>query len=209
MQRTRTMAESVSFASGVLRLEAGLDGPPDAARAAVICHPHPLYGGNMDNNVVEAIARACLAAGCLTLRFNFRGVGASDGGYGDFTGECDDARAALAFVGERVSGAPVVLAGYSFGALVALTVGASAPAVDRIVAVAPPLASAPLPAVGDKPVLIVAGDRDSYCSADALSRAGDALGVLGVTRTLRGGDHFLVGREDEIAALVEAFLGER
>jgi len=201
------MAEPTSFLCGALRLEARLDGPDDAPRAAVICHPHPLYGGNMDNNVVDAIEHACRAAECRTLRFNFRGVGASEGGFGDFTGECDDARAALAWISEHTAGVPVVLAGYSFGALVALTVGADAAAVDRIVAVAPPLASAPkVPFAGAKLTLVVAGDADAYCPAAALAHTGEMLGARGVVRVITDGDHFLVGREREIDRAVTTFF---
>ncbi len=199
--------EYLSFASGALRLEARLDGPVGPTRAAVICHPHPLYGGSMDNNVVDALARACVAAGCVTLRFNFRGVGASDGGYGDFTGECDDARAAVAFVRERAGDLPVVLAGYSFGALVALTVGRDAPPVSRIIAVAPPLAMAgSAPLAGAKETLLVAGDADSYCPPPALAQARDTLGQRGGVRIVSGADHFLVGRECEIERATAEFL---
>lgn len=201
------MGESIVFPSGPLRLEARLDRPPAPTRSAVICHPHPLYGGSMDNNVVAALADACLAAGCLTLRFNFRGVGGSDGGYGEFSGECDDARAALAFVSTHADGLPVVMAGYSFGALVALTVGVDTPAVQRLIAVAPPLAMAPhAPLAGAKETLLIAGDRDSYCPPAALAQAGERLAQRGTVRVIAGADHFLVGREGEIEQAVAAFL---
>ncbi|MDX2170227.1 MAG: alpha/beta hydrolase [Deltaproteobacteria bacterium] len=200
------MGESTSFLSGALRLEARLDAPPAPTRAAVICHPHPLYGGSMDNNVVEALAAACLAADCLTLRFNFRGVGGSAGGYGDFTGECDDARAALDVIATRGGDLPVILTGYSFGALVALTVGAEASAVQRLIAVAPPLGMAPNAPLGSRPTLLLAGDSDSYCPPAALAAAGARLGPHGVLHAIGGGDHFLVGREPEIERAVAAFL---
>jgi alpha/beta superfamily hydrolase len=203
------MGEPLSFLSGTLRLEARLDTPPAPARAAVICHPHPLYGGSMDNNVVEALAAACRAANCLTLRFNFRGVGSSEGGYGELVGECDDARAAIAFVSARSGGLPVLLAGYSFGALVALTVGVDSPTVQRLIAVAPPLAMAPnAPTTGAKETLLIAGDRDNYCPPAALAQAGERLGRRGALRVIAGGDHFLAGREDEIeCAVAEFFAG--
>src|SRR5512143_822587 len=141
-------AAPVSFSSGSLRLAGRLATPTGARGAAVICHPHPLYGGSMDNNVVAALERSLQAAGYATLAFNFRGVGGSDGGYGDFDGECDDARAALAFLRARGGAPEIVLAGYSFGAMVALRVGWADAEVDRLIAVAPPLTMLPAPLDG-------------------------------------------------------------
>ena len=208
MQRIATMVEETTFASGALRLEARLARPAGATRAAVICHPHPLYGGSMDNNVVAALAAACREAGCATLCFNFRGVGASDGGYGDFRGECDDARAAIAFLRERTGDLPVVLAGYSFGAMVALGVGAEQPAVRRIIAVAPPLAMGEVAAAPGRPTLLLAGDRDSYCPPAALTAFAATLADGSRARVLAGADHFLVGHEAAIAAAARDFLAE-
>jgi alpha/beta superfamily hydrolase len=88
----------VSFRSGDLRLEGLLASPCANAPAAVVCHPHPAYGGSMDNNVVDAILAAMWQAGYATLRFNFRGVGASEGEHDAGPGEVDDAVAAMAFL---------------------------------------------------------------------------------------------------------------
>ena len=201
------MAEETTFASGALRLEARFEPLAGASRAAVVCHPHPLYGGSMDNSVVYALAAACRDSGCATLRFNFRGVGASDGGYGEVRGECDDARAAIAFVRERTGGLPVVLAGYSFGAMVALLVGADHGTVSRVIAVAPPLAMGEVPAPS-VPTLALAGDRDSYCPPAALAAFASTLPAGSTSRVLAGADHFFGGHEPAIAAAVREVLAE-
>lgn len=199
------MVEETTFASGALRLEARLDATADANAAAVICHPHPLYGGSMDNNVVAALDEACRATGCATLCFNFRGVGESDGGYGNVTGECDDAAAAIDFLRERVGDLPLVLAGYSFGAMVALQVGSRHPAVTHVIAVAPPLAMGEM-AVPPWPTLLLAGDRDSYCPPAALTTFAARLAAGSEARTLAGADHFLVGHEAAVSAAARRFV---
>lgn len=201
------MAEETTFSSGALRLQARLDASAGATAAAVICHPHPLYGGNMDDNVVAALDEACRAAGCATLRFNFRGVGESDGGYGHVSGECDDAAAAIAFLRGRVGGLPIVLGGYSFGAMVALQVAARDAVVTRVIAVAPPLAMGEM-AVPAQPTLLLAGDRDTYCPPSAAKSFATRLAAGSATRILAGADHFLAGHELAMVAAVRDFAGE-
>jgi alpha/beta superfamily hydrolase len=199
------MVEETTFASGALRLEARLVPPAGAAAAAVICHPHPLYGGSMDNNVVAALDAGCRAAGCATLCFNFRGVGESDGGYGNVSGECDDAAAAIAFLRERVGDLPIVLAGYSFGAMVALQVAGRAAAVTRVIAVAPPLAMGEM-AVPAQATLLLAGDRDTYCPPSAAELFAARLAAGSATRILADADHFLVGHEAAVSAAARGFV---
>src|SRR5271170_1163538 len=110
----------VSFRSGDLTLEGLFANPGANAPAVVVCHPHPLYGGSMHNNVVEAILAAMWQAGYATLRFNFRGVGVSEGEHEGGPGEADDAAAAMSFLlaqpGVRKENA--AMTGYSFGAMV-------------------------------------------------------------------------------------------
>src|SRR6185295_8845408 len=109
---------TVTIAAGDVRLEGRLAVPAGATRGAVVCHPHPQYGGTMDNNVVVAVTDALRAAGLATLRFNFRGVGSSEGRHGGGAAEVGDAHAALAHL--RAAGIEdVALVGYSFGAAVA------------------------------------------------------------------------------------------
>jgi len=99
------------------RLEALLEEPEHGSpeRAVVLCHPHPQYGGTMHNKVVYRLARGLRSAGAVVLRFNFRGVGASHGEYGEMAGEIEDARAALAWLRARYPELPFALAGFSFG----------------------------------------------------------------------------------------------
>jgi alpha/beta superfamily hydrolase len=110
--------ESPWIAGPAGRLEALLEEPEEGAPrlAAVVCHPHPLYGGTLHNKVVYRIARGLRRAGAAVLRFNFRGVGRSGGEYGRLEGEIEDARAALAWLRERYPNLPFSLAGFSFGA---------------------------------------------------------------------------------------------
>jgi alpha/beta superfamily hydrolase len=116
-------------------LEAVLREPAAPVAAVVVCHPHPLGGGTMNNNVVYRAAKALVEGGLATLRFNFRGVGASTGRYDEGVGEEDDARDALAFLRARHPTLPIWMAGFSFGARVGLTVGAREPSVVKLLGI--------------------------------------------------------------------------
>src|SRR3954468_6860364 len=113
-------------------LEALLKESPAPFAAAVICHPHPQFGGTMNNNVVFRVAKAFVDAGGSALRFNFRGVGRSTGVYAGGDGEEEDAAAALDFLAQRHPGVPLWMAGFSFGARVGLTVGAADTRVQKL-----------------------------------------------------------------------------
>lgn len=117
-------------------LEALLEEPDDRppAEIALVCHPHPLFGGTMHNKVVYRLARGLRRSGSVVLRFNFRGVGASQGQHAHGDGEVDDARAALGWLRTRYPDLPVTLAGFSFGSRVVLRLGCEAAAPRRIVA---------------------------------------------------------------------------
>ena len=116
--------QPVSLALGAdLRLEARLALPDSPNAGVVICHPHPLYGGDMHNPVVVRVQEVCAGLGLATLRFNFRGVGGSSGTHGGGAGEQEDATAALDTLAKAVGAAPLAIAGYSFGAWIAAVVG--------------------------------------------------------------------------------------
>lgn len=124
------------------RLEALLEEPGDGVkivRAAVLCHPHPLYGGTMRNKVVFRLARAARQTGAAVLRFNFRGVGASEGAYDEGRGEQEDCRAAIAYMRSRCKGLPLVVGGFSFGSRIALRVCCGDADIERVVAVGTPV----------------------------------------------------------------------
>ena len=116
-------------------LEAIVREPDAPVAAAVICHPHPLGGGTMNNNVVYRLAKALVDGGVAALRFNFRGVGASTGTHAQGVGEEDDARAALDWLHARHPDLPIWMAGFSFGARVGLSVGAADPRVGKLLGV--------------------------------------------------------------------------
>lgn len=160
--------------------------PPTAARGVVVCHPHPLYGGDMDSVVVRAMAGACLDAGLAALRFDFRGVRGSGGAH-DGIREQDDVHAALDLI-ERRLGAVPALAGYSFGAAMAAAVAASGRRLAGVALVAPP--GGPCrPSTAPCPFLVVAGSQDHVCPAETL-RAWRSILPEGSVEVLSGADHF-------------------
>ena len=156
------------------RLEALLqerDGPPPPF-VALVCHPHPLYGGTLHNKVVHRTASTLFGLGAAVLRFNFRGVGKSEGTYDRGRGELEDARVALEELRRRHPAARRWVAGFSFGSWVAARLAAGSPDVERLVMIAPPvhtqdfafLKSAPLPK------LVVQGTADEVCRPENLAR---------------------------------------
>ncbi len=169
--------------------------------ALVALHPHPLYGGSMDNNVVKASVQAGQACRLITLRFNLRGVGGSQGGYGEGHGEQDDLGAALAFLEDRFHLQTKAVVGYSFGACVALAYcHRNNHGVDQLLLISPPpfLLSKELSLTIPVVEKIILGEHDEIASPDAVksrvsaSRAGELLEVI------PGADHFFLGKEEEI-----------
>jgi alpha/beta superfamily hydrolase len=199
-----------TFRSGELTLEGLLANRGGDAPAAVVCHPHPMYGGSMFNNVVDAILAAMWQLGYSTLRFNFRGVGASEGEHDGGRGEVDDAGAAMAYLlsqpGVRKNGA--VMAGYSFGAMVAVSAGYEDADVSRIVAVALPLSMTEprVPEGASKPLLLVSGDHDSYSPVAGLTALQAKIGKSARLEVIKGADHFFGGSEAELSRVIAASL---
>lgn len=203
------MEEVVDFPAGPIRLEGLLSLPAAHARVgAVVCHPHPLYGGEMRNNVVAALVDGFQAAGIATLRFNFRGVGRSGGSHDEGNAELDDVKAAVTYLLGRQVVATVAVAGYSFGSWVGLKAGAEDARVHKLIGVALPLArrdASFLPGV-TKPKLLISGDRDDI---SPMPQVNDLIGRLSDPKSLTvvaGADHFFAGREAEVARAATAFL---
>jgi uncharacterized protein len=189
-------------------LEARVAVAPVAEVGVVVCHPHPLYGGDMDNPVVTLTAEGSQAAGLATLRFNFRGVGDSTGAHDDGRGEQVDVAAALDHLARRLRpGAAVGLAGYSFGAAMAAAVAGGGRSLAGLALIAPPLAFGGIDTRGLKsitgPVLIVAGSLDAYCPREALERLADGVPRADVC-VIEGADHFFAGA---LGPLGEAVAG--
>ena len=202
--------EAVIFRSEGLKLEGLLHRPKNVAepRGAVVCHPHPLYGGSMLDVVVEAIMKAMWAIECATLRFNFRGVGGSEGQYDEGRGEAHDAEAAVKYLTSQrgMQRGKVILAGYSFGATAAVTAAAQMPEVTTLVAVAPPLlfdGAAHLVSL-KKRLVVVAGEEDRYCPPAQLEALRNSLLGLIRLKIIPHADHFFAGQEEEVtSALME------
>ena len=195
-----------------LEAEIAAPAPIDAAPPAgvvVVCHPHPSYGGSMHANVVEALFRSLPTAGAGALRFNFRGAGSSTGTHDEGRAERLDVGAAVAAVAKRWPDSPLLLAGYSFGADVALTV--DAPQVAGWLAVAPPLRvvdRSEMRALTDqRPKTMVAGTNDQFNPFADLAAAVAEVPTTTV-KAAEGADHFFaVGLDDVVAAAIAA-LGE-
>lgn len=180
----------------------------------VVTHPHPRYGGSMDNNVVHAALGALRELGLSALRFNFRGVGRSTGGHGGGPGEIEDLCAAVAHL-RAVHGddAPGHLVGYSFGAWIALQALPRLDPLASLTLISPPLDFMPLQAapLGPQPTLVVCGERDEFCSVATLQCWFDGLQDPPADRALRflkHGDHFHGGREGELDEEIRAFLAD-
>lgn len=184
------MEEKVCFRSGDFELE-GLYESGRTAHGAVITHPHPLYGGDMRNPVVDAIRRVYLLKGFATLRFNFRGVGESKGRYDNGVGEQVDVLAALSFLTE--SGFhPVYLVGYSFGAWVnALTLQHKILS-ENLVMVSPPVAFIDFTSIGKLPGLhqVVTGSRDEIAPPEDIRRLLPTWNPSAKFDIIPGADHF-------------------
>lgn len=205
-------AERLLLAGPAGPLEALLEHVPGAqpALGALVCHPHPVYGGTMHNKVVFRIAKAALALNLPTLRFNFRGAGKSEGRFDHGAGERDDVRAALDFLCGRFPGLRVVMMGFSFGAWVGLAVGAEEPRVAALVGLGLPVGSLDFKFLArvTKPKLILQGTEDVYGPRDRVERLYTSLSEPKRIQWVEGADHFFTGRLDRVQASVTTFLEE-
>lgn len=207
------MAETyVAIPCGQINLEGSL-GIPDRASGAVpgvvVCHPHPLYGGDMNNNVIIAVCRALLDRGIATLRFNFRGTGGSGGAFDGGIGEREDAEAALTLLEktEEVDSERLGIAGYSFGAGVATSVAAVDSRVKALVAISSPSSHVDAQSLTrcKAPKLFVTGDSDPYVPVPALQALVSRLPAAQI-RVVEGADHFWQSAELDMAQDVALFF---
>jgi alpha/beta superfamily hydrolase len=178
-------------------------------RWVMLCHPHPLYGGDMHNNVVEALQRSLAREGFSTLRFNFRGVGGSRGEYGERAGEVKDVRGAVDFIA-REAGADhdCYLLGYSFGAYVGVQGVTADNRVKAIMCISPPVALYDFAVLKEeeRPKLIVSGQRDLICPVLPVEELFAALPEPKTMHICPGADHFWWGMEAHITDYVLDFF---
>ena len=176
-------------------LEGRLAVPARAPAGVVICHPHPLYGGDMDNPVVVRVQEVCAELGLATLRFNFRGVGGSGGTRSGGLAEQDDTRVTLDVLARATGGVPLAIAGYSFGAWVAALVGWRDARVTALGLIAPPLVMYDFGGGEGKrvPTLAVAGSADPYCPMSDFRRFTARFAWV-TSAVVEGADHFFFGK---------------
>lgn len=183
--------------------------------AAVVCHPHPLFGGTMHNKVVYQAAKTFHGAGLPVLRFNFRGVGLSEGAHDAGRGEQGDVRAALDFLASRFPDVPLLCAGFSFGAWVGLRVGCEDSRVVALAGLGLPVRSTDVSFLEScvKPKILVSGDHDQYAPkekletivADLPARAKETTEMIFIA----GGDHFFAGHLEEVDRALASWLAAR
>ena len=199
--------ESHFLAGPAGRLEALVEEPEDGAAhsAVLVCHPHPLYGGTMHNKVVFRIARGLRRAGLVVLRFNFRGVGRSQGEYAQIAGEIEDARAALGWLRQRYQGLPFALAGFSFGAQVITRLGCALEGARFLMAVGHPtergndyLEDCPVPKI------FVQSTHDEFGPRPQLETLYAKLVQPKQLIWVEAADHFFAGGLDELEQAVKS-----
>ncbi len=192
------------------RLEAMLWTSPLAEPpfVAVVCHPHPLYGGTMHNKVVFQTAKALHERGASVLRFNFRGVEKSEGVYDHGRGEQDDVRAVLDSLAAEFPRRPILVAGFSFGSRVGMLVGCADARVNRLIGLGLPVDNIDMSFLRacTKPKLIIQGGSDQFGSRTVLEALFGTLPEPKRLALINGADHFFAGHLDQVAAAIDSWL---
>ena len=192
-------------------LEAILWTPSAAALpplAAVVCHPHPLFGGTMHNKVVYQTAKSLDALGIPLLRFNFRGAGLSAGVHDRGLGEQGDVRAALDFLASKFPGVPLLLAGFSFGSWVGMRVGCEDPRVSHLIGLGIPVNNTDFSFLRHckKPKLFVHGSNDEHGALEKVKALIPTLPGENHLVVVEGVDHFFAGKLDQLGRAINAWL---
>ena len=195
------------------KLEALLDEPSGPPKAAVVfAHPLPTHGGTMHTKAVYQGTKGLVRAGCVVLRFNFRGVGASEGTFDDGPGEMDDFRVALDNVAARYPGVPLWAAGFSFGAWVALEVGATDERVTVIIGIAPPVSKPGYDFAhtrsSTKPKFFVQGEADEVCPIQDMWKFYGELPEPKELVVIDAADHLFEGHTVEVGEALEDLLAD-
>jgi alpha/beta superfamily hydrolase len=216
---TATMATVTDLTSPAGRLEALLDAPGKGApvRAAVVfAHPHPQFGGTMHTKVVYQGSKALARIGCAVLRFNFRGVGVSDGEFDRGEGEKQDFAAALDYMAVAYPGVTLWAAGFSFGSWVALEVGAVDDRVSVLIGIAPPVATSvsgqdytfPNTLESTKPKFFVQGESDEVCPIEGMWQFYGQLKEPKELVVIDSADHLFEGKTQEVGEALEDLLAD-
>ena len=191
---------------GVLAIPEGMGPFP----AVIVCHPHPLYGGSMDNNVVNSLSQALTEASIISFKFNFRGVGRSQGKFSQGVGEQEDVDAAISFITTMgdVDATKLGLVGYSAGAVFAFPIGADDLRIKALAAVSPPFTMSSFSFLKDclKPKLLICGSRDDFTSAGQFIAFCQNLPDPKEFVVIDGADHFWLGHESDLATRVADFF---
>ena len=195
-------------------LEAILWAPPAGAKpplAALVCHPHPLFGGTLHNKVVYQAAKTLDRLGLPVLRFNFRGAGLSAGTHDKGRGEQGDVRAALDFLAGKYPGLPLLLAGFSFGCWVGLRVGCADPRVSELVALGAPVNDSDFSYLRTcaKPKLFLHGANDEFGAPERLRKLAAALPGENRVVVIDHADHFFAGQLEKMNAALAAWFRTR
>jgi alpha/beta superfamily hydrolase len=200
--------DRVFFQAGDVKIE-GLVHHAPGEKGVVVSHPHPLYGGDMHNNVVETLVQAYRDKGYTTLRFNFRGMGQSTGSYDEGIGEQEDVRAALAYL-EGMGKTSIDLAGYSFGAWVNALGLKDFDLAGRTVMVSPPVNFLDFSFLdyNEKIRLVIAASRDDIGPPDMIKRMIPVWNPEARFSIIQGADHFYWGKNGDIKRIIHEFLEE-
>jgi len=195
------------------RLEAILWSPSAGSpqMAAVVCHPHPLFGGTMHNKVVYQAAKSLDALGLAVLRFNFRGTGKSEGKHDRGEGERGDVRAALDFLAAEFPNTPLLVAGFSFGCWVGLRAGCEDARVISLIGLGTPVNSTDFSFLTQcaKPKLFVHGRNDIYGDAAKLNKLVASWPGENRVVVVEDADHFFVGKLDQVDGAITTWVTER
>jgi alpha/beta superfamily hydrolase len=196
------------------RLEALFWKPPSRTTpplAALVCHPHPLFGGTMHNKVVYQTAKSLDALGLPVLRFNFRGAGSSAGTHDRGRGEQEDVRAALDFLAGEFPDRPLLLAGFSFGCWVGLEVGCADQRVADLIGLGTPVNNADFSYLHScrKPKLFVHGSNDKFGDAEKVATLVASLPGEKHLVVVPGADHFFAGKLEQLNGAITAWLAGR
>lgn len=185
--------------------------PGSPALAAVLCHPHPLFGGTLHNKVVYRAAKSLDALAIPVLRFNFRGVGLSAGEHDRGQGERGDVRAAIDFLAGEFPRIPLLVGGFSFGSWVGLQVGCADGRVQELLGIGIPVNSSSFDFLQscEKPKLVVQGTNDEHGSWERVERAAARLTADTRLVFVQDADHFFAGRLDQLDQAISNWLWER